>query len=70
LEHEIHLVTPSKRKLFDKLLQHHEQQLLQEVGTMATGRRSILAKKLVQMNTAAEEETYSAVNMTADKCVQ
>jgi len=70
LEREIHQVTPAKRKLFDELFQHHERQLLQEVGTKATGPRSIFAKKLAQMKTAAEEGAYGAVNMTADKRVQ
>ena len=36
LEHEIHQVTPTECKLFDKLFQHYERQLLQEVGTKAT----------------------------------
>jgi len=70
LEREIHQMTPVKRKLFDKLFQHHEQQLLQEVGTKATGPRSIFAKKLAQIKTAAEEEVYGAVNLTADKRVE
>ena len=70
LEHEIHQMTPLKRKLFDKLFQHHERQLFEEVGTKAAGPRSTFAKKLAQMKTAAEEEVYGAVNMTTDKCVQ
>jgi hypothetical protein len=70
LEREIHQVTPANPKLLDKLFQHHERQLLQEVATKATGSRSIFAKKLVQMKTAAEEEAYRAVNITADKRVQ
>jgi len=70
LEREIHQVTPAKRKLCDKLFQHHERQVLQEVGTKATGRRRIFPKKLAQMKTAAEEEAYGAVIMTVDKCVQ
>jgi len=70
LEREIHQVTPAKRKHFNKLFQHHERQLLQEVGTKATGPRSIIAKKLAVMKTAAGEEAYGAVNMTADKRVQ
>jgi len=70
LECEIHQVTPAKRMLFDELFQHHERQLLQEVGTKATGPRSIFAKKVAQMRTAAGEEAYGAVNMTADKRVQ
>jgi len=63
-------MTPVKRKLFDKLFQHHKQQLLQEVGTKATGPRSIFAKKLAQIKTAAEEEVCGAVNMTANKRVK
>jgi len=55
LEREIHQVTPAERKLFDKLFQHHERQLLQEVRTKAIGPRSIFAKKLAQRETAAEE---------------
>jgi len=43
---------------------------LQEVGTKATGPRSLFAKKLGQMKTAAEEEAYGAVIMTTDKRVQ
>jgi len=70
LEREIHQVKPAKRKLFDKLFEHHERQLLQEVGTRETGLRSIFAKKLTEMKTGVEEEDYMAVNMTADKRVQ
>jgi hypothetical protein len=63
-------VTPAKRKLFDKLFQHHKRQLLQEVGTKATGPRSTFAKKLAQMKTAAEEEVYGVANMTANNHVE
>jgi len=49
LEREIHQVTPVECKLFDKLFQHHEGQLLQEVWTKATGPRSTFAKKLAEM---------------------
>jgi len=63
-------MTPVKRKLFDKLFQHPERQLLEAVGTKATGPRSIFAKKFAQMKTAAKEEVYGAVNMTADKRVE
>jgi hypothetical protein len=70
LEREIHQMTPVKRKLFDKLFQHHQRQILQEVGTKATGPRSTFAKKLTQMKTAAEEEVYGAVNIAADKRVE
>jgi hypothetical protein len=55
LEREIHQMTPVKRKLFDKLFQHHEQQLFQEAGTKTTSPRSTFAKKLAQMKAAAEE---------------
>jgi hypothetical protein len=70
LEREIHQVTPAKPKLFDKLFQHHERQLLQEVGAKATGPRSIFAKQLALMETAAEDDAYGARNMTADKQLQ
>jgi len=66
LECEIHQFTPAKRKLFDKFFQHHERQLLQEVGTKATGPRSIFAKELALRKAAAEDEAYGAANMTAD----
>jgi len=63
-------VTPAKRKLFDKLFQCHERQLLQEVRTKATGRRSKFTKDLALMKTAAEDEAYGAANITADKRLQ
>jgi len=44
LEPEIHQVTPAKHKLFNKLFQHHKRRQLQEVGTKATGPRSIFTK--------------------------
>ena len=62
----MHQVTPAKRKLLDKLFQHYERLLLQEVRTKATGPRSIFAKDVAQMKTAAEEEAYGTVNITAD----
>ena len=67
LECEIHQVTHAKRKIFDTLFQHHERQLLQEVGTKANGPRSIFAKDLALRKAAAEDEAYVAANMTADK---
>jgi len=70
LEREIHQMTPVKPELFDKLFQHHERQLSHDVGTKATGPRSIFANKLAQMQTAADEEVYGAVIMTADKHVE
>jgi len=70
LEPEIHQVTPATPKPFDKLFQHPERQPLQEVGTKASGPKSIFAKKLAQMKTAAEEEAYGVVYMTTIKRVQ
>jgi hypothetical protein len=70
LEREIHQVTPAKCKLFDKLFQHHERQLLQEVGTESTGPRSIFSTQLALIKTAAEDEDYGAANMSADKWLQ
>jgi hypothetical protein len=67
LERKIHQVTAAKRKLFDKLFQHHERQLLQEVGTESTGPRSIFSKQLALIKTAAKDEDYGAANMSADK---
>ena len=67
LECEIHQVTPAKCKLCDKLFQCHERQLLQEVGTKATGPRSKFTKGPALMGTATEDEAYGAANMTADK---
>jgi len=70
LEREIHLVTPAKRKLFDKVFERHEQQLLQEVGTKVTGRRSQFAKDLALMKAAATDKANRAANMTTDKWLQ
>jgi len=70
LEHEIHQVTPAERKLFDTLFLNHEQQLLQEVGTEATGPRSIFAINLALRKATTEEEAYGAANMTADMRLQ
>jgi len=44
LECKIHLMTPAKRKNFNKLLQHLERQPLEQVGIKATGPRCIFAK--------------------------
>ena len=43
---------------------------MEKVRTKATGTRSIFAKTLAQVKTAAAEEAYGAVNITADKRVQ
>jgi hypothetical protein len=63
-------MTPAHRKVFEELFQHLEQQLIQGVGTKATGPRSIFAKELALMKTAAEDEAYGAANMTANKCLR
>jgi len=63
-------VTRAKRQLFDKLFERHKRQLLQEIGTKATGPRSKFAKALAQMKAAAEDEAYGAANMTAGKRLQ
>jgi hypothetical protein len=70
LESTIYQVTPAKRKLFDKLLEHHERHLFQIVGTKATVRRRTFTKELPNMKTASEEVAYGAANMTAHKRVQ
>ena len=70
LESKIHQVTTATRKLFDKLFQRHERQLLQEVGTKATGPRRNFAKELALKKTAAEDDAYEAANLTADKRLQ
>jgi hypothetical protein len=67
LEWGIYQVTPAKCKLFDPLFQRREQQLLQEVGTKATGRRTIFTKELAIRKPATEDEAYGAANMTTDK---
>jgi len=67
LKCEIHQVTPAKRKLFEKLFQRHERQLLQEVKAKATGPSSKFAQELALKKTAVEDEACGAVNMTADK---
>jgi len=67
LEREIHQLTQTKRRHFDKLFQRHEQQLLQEVGTSATCPRSKFTKELAIMKTAAKDNAYMVAKMTADK---
>jgi len=66
LELEIHHMTPAKCNIFDKLLQCHELQLLQEVGTKATGPGSEFTRDHALMKTAAEDKTYGAANMTTN----
>jgi len=69
-EREIDQVTPAKLKLFDKLFQPHERQLLQEVRTKVTSPRSNFAKELALKKTATEDEAYGVANMTANKRLQ
>jgi hypothetical protein len=70
LEREVHQVTPAKCKLFDRLFQRRDQQLLQEVGTKATGPRSKLVKELGLKIFAAEDEDYGAASLTTEQCLQ
>jgi hypothetical protein len=70
LEREIYQVTLAKRKIFDKLFEPHERQLLQQVRSKATGPRSKFATDLAVLKAAAEEEGYGAANITADKRLQ
>jgi hypothetical protein len=67
---EIHQVAPAKHNLFNKLIQSHEQQPLQAVGTKATSPRSIFAKQLALSNAAAKGKSYRVPNMTANKRLQ
>ena len=69
MERVIHQVTPVRCKLFDELVQDHNRQLLQDVGTKETGRRSIFAKH-TPVNSAAEAKAYWAANMTDDMPLQ
>jgi len=67
LEHEIHHVTPVKRKLIVELLPHHGWQLLQEVMTQATSRRFTFTKTFGQLKNGVEKKVYQLANMTTDK---
>jgi ElaB/YqjD/DUF883 family membrane-anchored ribosome-binding protein len=67
LERKIHPVTPAKAKLFDELFESHVRQLLQEIGTKATGPRSKFAKDLARMKADVEDEALGVVNMPANK---
>jgi len=55
LECKINQVTPAKRKPFNKLVQRHERQLLQEVGTRATGPKSKVTQELAIMKTTTKD---------------
>jgi hypothetical protein len=70
LECEFHQVTPAKPTLPDKFFQHHEEPLLQEVGTNATSPRSELAKEGALMKPAAEDEADVGANITTEKQLQ
>jgi len=70
LERKIYQLIPAKRNLFDKLFQHHERQLLQNIGIRTTGPRSTFTKQLALMKTAAKDEAYGVANMTTDRQLQ
>jgi len=70
LEREIHQVKPAKLKLFNRLFKLHERQLLQEVGTTATGPRHKFTKDSALMKTATEDDAFRAADMTANKQLQ
>jgi len=70
LECDIHQVTQVKQKLFDGLFQHHERQLVQDVGTEATSPRSRFAKELARRKAAAKDEAYGVAHMTTNKPLQ
>lgn len=70
LEREMYQVTPAEHKLFYKFFKHHEHQLLQEVETKAIGPKTIFAKNLAHIKTAADEEVYAVANMTSNKQVE
>ena len=55
LERKIHQVTPVKHEIFDIIFWHHKWQLLQEVGTKATGLRSTCAKNLLKWKLLQEK---------------
>jgi len=63
-------VTPVNYKLFDQLLQHHVQQLLQEIRSEITAPRSIFGEKHAEMKTAEEEQVYRAANVTSKRCME
>jgi hypothetical protein len=70
LEHEIHQVTPAKPKLFNKLFERRERQLLQEVKTKAASRRCKFAKDLALTKATTEDEAYGAANVTTNEQLQ
>ena len=67
---QIHQLTAVRRKVFDKLFQPHERQLLQEVETKAPSPRSIFAKEHIIRKAAAEDKAYGEAYMTTDKRLQ
>jgi hypothetical protein len=69
-ERDIHQVTSAKCQLFDKLLQRHHRQLLQDVGMKAICPRSKFGKELALNKTGAEGTCYGAAIMTTDKRLQ
>jgi len=67
---KIHQVTPVECSHCNQLVQHHERQWLQEVGTKTSGPRSIFAKNLALLKSAAKGKAYRAANMTTNKPLQ
>jgi hypothetical protein len=67
LEYKIHLVTPAKCQVFDKLFQLHVRQLLQDVGTKTTAPRSKFPKELALIKASFEDQADWVATITADK---
>jgi hypothetical protein len=70
LEGKIHEVTDAKHKYFDELFKRHERQLLQEVGTKATGHTSNFAKDVALMRDTTENDAYGVASTSANKRLQ
>jgi len=69
-ECKIHGLTLAKRKVFDKLFQHHDRQLVQDDGARAMSPESKFAKELAIIKGAAEDKADMAANLTTAKRVQ
>jgi len=67
---EIHQVIPVQHEHFVKLFQHSERQVLQKVGTKATGPSNALATIHVPVKTAAEEGVARVSCMTSNEQVE
>jgi len=66
LELAIHHVTPGKCMLYNNVFQCHKWQLFGEVGTKATGSRSIISKDMPVMKTNGKDEANGVANMSAN----